>query len=72
MDDVEKKALTKDMVNKETANKEHNPEEKEVRFLFFLLLLLTNNRIINKPLETIVTTQHLVLILTYVTAQHVD
>lgn len=31
MDDVEKKALTKDEMNKETANKENNPEEKEVR-----------------------------------------
>lgn len=32
MDDVEKRALTVDEIKKETSNKEHNPEEKEVIF----------------------------------------
>lgn len=31
LDEVEKKSLTKDEMNKEIANKEFNPEEKEVR-----------------------------------------
>lgn len=39
MDDVEKKSLTKDDINKEKAHKEYNPEEKEVRFQFLLKLL---------------------------------
>ncbi len=39
MDDVEKKSLTKDEINKEMANKEYNPEEKEVRFQYSLKLL---------------------------------
>lgn len=34
MDDVEKKSLTKDGMSKELANKEYNPEEKEVRFQY--------------------------------------
>ena len=32
MDDVERRSLTTDEIKKETSNKEHNPEEKEVTF----------------------------------------
>lgn len=41
MDEVEKKSLTKDEMNKEIANKEYNPEEKEVRLHYSYELLNT-------------------------------